>query len=591
MNAKAANKEVSKEVDPITLEIIRTGLQSIPDLIEEDLTRTAYSPLIYEYKDYAVGLVDAEGRSIALARHGLTLFLTNIIGLAVKDGLEIYGKDGIKPGDVILTNHAGTIGQHLNNVVMYTPIFSPDGALKAFMAVIVHWIDIGGRYQGSCLGTDTTELAQEGLQLRTVKLYREGQLDQEMLRVIKYNSRRPDMLLGDIAAQHAGCVRGKQLMEQFLARYGEDTVEAAIATIWRNSAAAASSAIAAIPEGVYEKSSFLDSDGVNLDVTVKLPIKVIVKNGEFIVDYSEINEQLEGPFNSGRHGGGETCARIAFKYLFSPEEPANEGSFAPLRVILPDGKFLSAREGAPIGAYSTPLPTVVDTIIAAMAPVLPHRVAGGHHASFGIFGFSGRNPKDNSFFSFFDTALGGWGASQNGDGVGPYKSLIHGDTRDIPVESMEALYPLLVEKYQWRADSAGPGQFRGGLGIDKTIRALAPIDYNMSFERSKCPPWGLQGGGDGEAGGAEVQKLDGSKITVQKISQIPLVAGDRVVIHTGGGGGFGDAVKRDPEAVRRDVHQGYVTVEHALEAYGVVVKDDGTVDEQATAERRAAVST
>ncbi|MGP8432476.1 hydantoinase B/oxoprolinase family protein [Paraburkholderia fungorum] len=590
MGSTVEETPVHPEIDPIKLEIIRTGLQSIPDLIEEDLTRTAYSPLIYEYKDYAVGLVDAQGRSIALARRGLTLFLTNIIGLAVKDGLEIYGKDGIKPGDVILSNHAGTIGQHLNNVVMYTPVFSNAGELKAFMAVIVHWIDIGGRYQGSCHGTDTTELAQEGLQLRTVRLYREGVFDQEMMRVIQYNSRRPDMLLGDIAAQHAACVRGRQLMENFLNRYGEETVESAIHAIWRNSAAAAKAAVAKIPEGVYEKSSFLDSDGVNLDDTVKVPIKIVVKDGEFIVDYSEINEELEGPFNSGRNGGGETCARIAFKYLFSPEEPANEGSFAALRVILPEGKFLSAREAAPMGAYSTPLPTVVDTIIAAMAPVVPDRVAGGHHASFGVFGFSGRNPTDGSFFSFFDTALGGWGGSQQGDGVGPYKSLIHGDTRDIPVESMEALYPLLVEEYRWRPDSAGPGLFRGGLGLNKTIRATAAIDYNMSFERSKCPPWGLSGGGEGEAGGAEVLKVDGTKITVQKISQIPLVAGDRVIIRTGGGGGFGNAAQRDPQAVLRDVRLGYVTVEHARTVYGVVIASDGEIDVAGTAERRASLS-
>jgi len=573
------------EIDPIKLEIIRTGLQSIPDLIEEDLTRTAYSPLIYEYKDYAVGLVDAEGRAIAMARQGLTI-LNNTIGLAVRDGLSVYGRDGIKPGDVILSNHAGTIGQHLNNVVMYTPVFGESGVLSAFMAVVVHWLDIGGRYQGSCLGTDTTELAQEGLQLRTVRLYREGVLDHDMTRVISYNTRYPDMLLGDIAAQHAGCVRGRQLMEQFFKRYGEGTVGAAVHLIWRNSAAAARAALAKIPEGVYEKTAFLDNDGVNLDQTVKLPIKVIVKNGGFIVDYSDINEQLEGPFNSGREGGGEGCARVAFKYLFSPDEPTNEGSFAPLRIILPDGKFLSAKEGAPMGAYSTPLPTVVDAIIAAMAPALPHRVAGGHHASFGIFGFSGRRATNGSFFSFFDTALGGWGGSLHGDGVGPYKSLCHGDTRDIPVETVEALYPLLVDGYQWRTDSAGPGRFRGGFGIDKTIRALAPMNFNASFERSKCPPWGLNGGGPGEFGQVEVQRVSGEVVRVHKASQIPLAVGDRVVIHTGAGGGFGDPRERELDAVLQDFRRTLVTREHAEVAYGVVIGADGEIDAAATAARR-----
>ncbi len=577
------HEDKTLELDAVKLEIIRTGLQSIPDLVEEDLTRTAYSPLIYEYKDYAVGLVDGEGRSIALARRGLTLFLTNIIGLAVQDGLAIYGRDGIKAGDVILSNHAGTIGQHLNNVVMYTPIFGRDGELRAFMSVIVHWIDIGGRYPGSCLGTDTTELAQEGLQLRTVKLYREGKLDEEMMRVITYNTRQPEMLLGDVAAQHAGCIRGRDLFEALLQRHGDIQVEAAIKRIWENSAASAYAALAKIPEGVYENRSFLDNDGVNLEKKIDLPIRVIVKNGEFTVDYSGISEQVMGPFNSGRHGGGETCARIAFKYLFAPDSPTNEGSFAPLRTILPEGKFLSASENAPMGAYSTPLPSVVDTIIAAMAPVMPRSVAGGHHASFGIFGFSGINPRNGQFFSFFDTALGGWGGSMKGDGVGPYKSLIHGDTRDIPVETMEALYPLLVERYQWRSDSGGAGQHRGGLGIDKTIRVLADVNYNMSFERSKCPPWGLNGGKAGSPGAAEIEKPATREIClVHKASKISLKKGERVHVYTGGGGGFGDPLTRDPEMVLQDVKRRYVTASHAKEAYGVVISDDLTVDIAAT---------
>ena len=186
-------------VDPVKLEIIRTALQAIPDLIEADITRTAFSPLIYEYKDYAVGLVDAEGRAIALAQHGLPGFLTNILGLAVRDGLKVYGVEAIEPGDAIISNHAGTVGQHLNNVVMYTPVFGTGGRLLAFMAVNVHWIDIGGRVPGSAWGTDTTALIQEGLQLRSVKLYRRGQPVEEMFRVIEYNTRQPEALLGDIA--------------------------------------------------------------------------------------------------------------------------------------------------------------------------------------------------------------------------------------------------------------------------------------------------------------------------------------------------------------------------------------------------------
>ena len=572
--------------DPVQLEIIRTGLQSIPDLIEADLTRTAFSPLIYEYKDYAVGVVDADGRGIAQATHGLSLF-TIVMGLAVQDGIAVYGKERIEPGDVIITNYAGVLGQHLNNVAMYTPVFA-GARIVAFMVVTVHWIDIGGRYPGSCIGTDTTELMQEGLHLRSVKLYRRGELMEEVLRIIEYNSRLPEMLLGDIAAQHAGCVKGRQLFEELLARHGEDKVFAAVQAIWRNSEAAARAAVRAVPDGVYEATSFLDDDGIDFGHPIPIDVTVRIEDDVFTVDFSRIGAQVRGPFNSGRHGGGETSARIAFKYLFAPDEPSNEGSFAPVRVILPPGKFLSATGTAPLGSYSTPLCSVVDTIIAAMAPVLPERVAAGHHASFGIYGFSGTDPRNGQFFNFFDTAHGGWGGSIHGDGVGPYKTITHADTKDIPIETIEALYPLAIERYAWRPDSAGPGRHRGGIGVDKVFRAIEACNLTLVFERGSCPPWGLSGGGSGEAGSAEVETAAGERRIYRKVSQLPLAPGARVHVHSGSGGGYGAPLERDPDAVRRDVVAGYVSRAKAEAIYGVVLTADGCLDGEATARRQAA---
>lgn len=582
-----ADQTKTPAVDPVKLEIIRTGLQSIPDLIEADLMRTAFSPLIYEYKDYAVGVVDAEGRSIALATHGLALF-TIVMGVAIRDGLATYA-GRIEPGDVIITNHAGTMGQHLNNVAMYTPIFGASGKILAFMVVTVHWIDIGGTYPGSCLGTDTTELVQEGLQLRSVKLYKRGELVEEVLRIVEYNTRLPDMLLGDIGAQYAGVLKGKQMFEQLLARHGEEVLFAAIHTIWRNSETAARNAIRAVPEGEYEASSFLDDDGIDLDRRVPINIKVRIKDGEFIVDFSGISEQLRGPFNSGAQGGGETCARIAFKYLFAPDEAPNHGSFAPVKVILPPGKFLSATGSAPLGGYSSPLPTVVDTVIAAMATVLPDKVAAGHHGSFNIHGFSGIERSNGQYFHVFDTAHGGWGGSAHGDGVGPYKTITHADTKDIPVETLEALYPLRVERYEWRRDTGGPGRYRGGLGVDRVFRVLGPCDLQLSLDRFRCAPWGLNGGHPGSVGYAEVETAAGERDLLHKVARRGLGPGDRVHIHSAGGGGFGAPAERDPMAVWLDARRGYVSEKQAREVYGVVFAADGSVDADGTARRRARI--
>jgi N-methylhydantoinase B len=589
MSTAVLEQTATLAIDPVKLEIIRTGIQAVPDLIETDLMRTAFSPLIYEYKDYAVGLISGDGRALALATHGLALF-TAVMGRAILDGLETYGLDRIEPGDAIITNYAGTLGQHLNNVVMYTPVFGATKRPVAFMAVTVHWLDVGGRYPGSCLGTDTTDLFQEGLHLRSVKLYKRGELDEDVLRIIEYNTRLPDMLLGDIAAQYAGCLKGRQLFEKLMARHSEAGLFEAIEAIWQNSERAARAAVRAVPNGRYEARSFLDSDGIDLDRRIPVDIRVEIKDGDFIVDFSGCSDQLRGPFNSGRYGGAETCARIAFKYLFAPDDAPNEGGFAPVKVVIPDGKFLSATGNAPLGGYSTPLCTVVDTIIAAMAPILPERTAAGHHSSFGVYGFSGMNPKTERFFSWFDTAHGGWGGSAHSDGVGPYKTITHADTKDIPVETIEALYPMMVERYEWRQDTGGPGRHRGGLGLDKTIRVLAPCNFNASFERYNCPPWGLNGGLSGAPGHVEVETSAGRQL-MQKVSQFAVKAGDRVYIHTGSGGGFGPATDRRPEEVHRDVVRGYISRKQAEEVYGVLIDGAGQVDTAGTRQKRASLRT
>jgi N-methylhydantoinase B len=576
------------EIDPVRLEIIRSGLQSIPDLIEADLMRTAYSPLVYEYKDYAVGLVDGAGRHISVATHGATGLLMNMLGLAVRDGIKIYGGENMYPGDVIMTNYAGTMGQHLNNVVMYTPVFGASDRPVAFMCVNVHWVDVGGTYPGSCIGTDTTELIQEGLQLRSVKLFRRGELIEEVLRIVEYNTRLPEMVLGDLWAQHAGCVKGKQMFEQLMKRFGEDVLFTAITQIWRNSEVAARDAVRAIPEGTYEATSFLDDDGVDRGKRIPVHVKVTVKDGEFIVDFSGCGDQVRGPFNAGIEGGAVSAACIAFKYLFTPDEAVNEGGLAPVKVVVPPGKFLSAVGNAPLGLYQTPQPTVVDTIIAALAPVLPYRVAAGHHGAHDVHGFSGKNPATGNVFSFFDTAHGGWGASAHGDGSGPFKTLRHADNKDIPIETVEALYPLRVEHVRFRRDSGGPGRHRGGLGIDKTIRALAPVYVTLAFERFHCPPWGLNGGHPGDPAHAEIETAAAGVRSVLKESRIPLQRDDFVHLHTGAGGGYGNPAERAPDDVCLDVRRGFVSREQAKTVYRVVIDAEGRVDPNATSALRGA---
>ena len=426
---------------------------------------------------------------------------------------------------------------------------------------------------------------QEGIQFRTVKLLSKGRRVEEIYRVIEYNTRFPKMVLGDLEAQVAGCLMGRDMLCELVAKYGLATVRKAIEVNWDQSERIARAAISALTDGEYRASSFFDSDGIDPERTVPIEIIVRIAGDEMTVDFSEIADQVVGAMNSGRNGGAVAAARVAGKYLLTPDEPANEGDFRPIKVIIPEGKLLSARPGAAIGQSGTTLPTIIDTIFKAMAPAMPERVSAAHHGTYGIHVFFGHHPRSGALFSHVGTAIGGWGASIDADGTGPARSLVHGDTLEVPCELQEALYPLRMEGIALATDSAGPGRFRGGLGADRSYLVLADCAVEISFERSKCPPWGLQGGGAGAVGGVDLRRADGGRDHILK-GQVALKPGDRVIIRSGGGGGFGAPHLREVAGVRADVENGYVSIEAARQDYGVVLGADLRIDEEETKELR-----
>ena len=254
MNMSSVPQPNTKEgsVDPITLEVIRHGIVSITDQIDANITRTAFSPYVYEYKDFAVGLTNAGGDLIAQCTGGMPVLVADSVGMAVRDGLSIYGADRLHPGDVVLCNHAAVQGQHHKNTVMYTPIYAgPQRAtLIGFFAINVHWIDIGG------VTPRSSDIFMEGLQLRSIKLWSGGKPIEEIYRIIENNTRFPVELLGDIAAQHAGCVLGRDLTQALADKYGVEKFVRAVSTILDQSEAAArefDSGDPYIREGVFER--------------------------------------------------------------------------------------------------------------------------------------------------------------------------------------------------------------------------------------------------------------------------------------------------------------------------------------------------
>ena len=567
---EAAHRTSALAIDPITLEVIRHGLVSITNQIDANIKRTAFSPYIYEYNDFAVGLTDANGQLVAQCTGGMPPFVADSVGTAVRDGLAIYGAGRLRHGDVVLCNHAAVQGQHLNNTVMYTPIRTgrERSRLIGFFAINVHWIDIGGAVPRS------TDIFSEGLQLRSVKLWSEGEPIEEVYRIIESNTRQPTELMGDIAAQLAGCLLGRDLTLELAEKYGEATFGRAVELILDQSEAAARALIAAMPDGTYRAETYLDNDRFG-DEPLPIKVKVVVAGDELTVDYSEMAAEVKGPINSGYFGGGQTTARVAFKYLMGAGEMANEGTFRPLKLVLPPGKILSAAPTAPMGNYSTPFPTVIDAVIRALEQALPERVPGGHFGTHSGVRFYGRRA-DGSYFGTHDSGHGGWGACATHDGSGPFRTMAHGDTRIIPLELQEASLPIRIEEFSLRADSAGAGTFRGGLGFRKTYRILAPCTVQTNLDRTKFPPWGVRGGNEAAPGRFMlVDGETGERKAIGKEKGLALKPGDLLWVETGGGGGYGPPGARRLEAIQRDLDAGYVSPAAAERDYGVKIGADG----------------
>ncbi|HSV82833.1 MAG TPA: hydantoinase B/oxoprolinase family protein [Ramlibacter sp.] len=579
-------KQPPRQLSPIASEIIQHALLAIPKQIEANIARTAFSPLVYAYKDYAVGLVDCEGRLICESQGGIPLFVANALGPGVRDGIAIHGLENIRHGDVFISNHAGTLGQHLNNVVMYTPVFLGSGELIGFMAVLMHWVDIGGMVIGSAASVGTTEIYQEGIQFRSVKLWSAGKPNDDIVRIIEINTRFKHMLMGDIQSQLAGCLLGRDLFAAMIAKYTWEDVRSTIDLMWKRSEEKTRAAIRTIADGTYSAESFLDNDGYELDKPVRIHACVTVKGDEMVVDFSGCAEQVKGSINSGREGGAVTAARIALNLLIGAHDACNDGTFRPLRVEIPNGKFISANGEAAMSMYSPPLATVIDTVLKALEKAAPELIAGGHHGNFNMNQFMGRHPKTGELFQTAGSGgIGGWGASRGHDGPGPYKTMAHGDTWALPVEQEEALYPVRVESYAVRPDSGGAGEFRGGLGYEKVISALADCKVQTNFDRTISPPWGILGGQDGATPSVTIES-DGKEPRLAMKVIAPIATGERLRTRTSGGGGYGSPLDREPGRVARDVCMGYVTVAAASDVYGVVLDAVGGVDAKKTAARR-----
>jgi N-methylhydantoinase B len=570
------------QVDPITFAVVRNRLISIANGMIETAAHCGVSSFLSTIMDCSFAILDAEAGIIAQSEKGILLFLSSS-SPATRSCVDFIGRENIEPGDIIICTVPELTGNHTSDAVLFTPIFF-ENRLIGFATSKAHWQDVGAK---NTYPTDAVNIYEEGLRIPPVKLFRRGRLQPEILEIIRWNSRAPDQVWGDIQAQIAGCHFGEKQVIELLEKYGVDTIEACVRDMYDHSERITRMAIEAIPDGTWTAEDFMDNNGIDLDRPVKIKVTVTIKGSDITIDFTGSDPAQHGPMN-GLWVTTLSAARMAVKALTSPELPANEGSNRPITVIAPKGCVYNADPDAPCFLCGNVASTILELINKALYEVLPERVpacSGGDVCGIGFFGL---DPRTGRQWATLSSAAIGNGAdfAADGDSGTMHHSIAGaGNAQGGSIELTEATFPLMIDSYQLVTDSGGAGKYRGGLGSRLEIRMLAPATLFAFIEKGKSPHWGIGGAKAGLSNAAVVRTNDGGEREVLKTSGIQLEAGCQVVATAGGGGGYGDPLERDIEKVRRDVANGYVSAERARHEYGVVIDPDSLEVDAAATER------
>jgi N-methylhydantoinase B len=573
-----------RHIDPITLEVMTEALISVVREMRATVFLTARSVAIYEARDFSCGLFDPAAQVVAQSED----IGAHVVPLpwSVRSAMEEFGDD-LAPGDVIVLNDPYRGGTHLNDVTLIYPVFDGD-RLIFFPAVREHWADVGGAVPGSMSGT-ATEIYQEGVRIPPIKLVERGRVNRAAMELMLANMRVREERLGDFHAGLAACRTAERRIRELVARHGLDTLLACVKENLDRSEARMRAHIARLPDGEYYYEDYLETfDASGLDPLL-LPLRLRVTGEEMTADFTGASPQVPVPVNSTL---AVTAASvfIALKSVLDPAVPINHGSFRPITVIAPERTIVNVGHPAPAGSHGEIRKRVVAVTLGVLSQVVPDLVSADIHRTSFHNMIGGIHPRTGKEYVHYEWACGGNGGFREADGPSAMAAIDWGDlTTAQPTEVLESRFPLRIEFSRLGVDSGGDGRRRGGLGLRRGLRLTAgQAAYSLLSDGAVVPPFGVLGGH--AAAPVDAFVMRGSRqirfATPGKVGGFPLERDDVVVIQNAGGGGYGDPLERPAGEVLADVREGYVTAKRARERYGVVVRDDMTVDETATAELR-----
>lgn len=561
-------------LDPVDLKVLQNQLVNICQEMAMAMMRTAYSPIFSESLDFCTILFDRRGEMIAMADMNPAM-----LGSAALSGrwiIEELGADSFEPGDVVVDNDPYRGMCHMPEHLLLAPFFY-DEQLAGFVGNVGHVGEIGGKAPGS-FAADATDIYQEGLRLPPVKLMRHHEYVQDIWKIMLANHRTPRTSWGDFNAMIGSLNIGLRRLQGLFAQHGPVFMESAVAALYDYAESWLRSEIRDLPDGEWEATDVIEDDGV-VDAAYIVKVRVTIAGDGVIIDFTGTDAQAKGPINAP-YTVTFAAACNGFFQLFR-EFPLNAGTYRPLKVIAPPGTVVNVTHPAPCVAGQTEMqPRIIDMIQGGcLGQAIPDRVAAAGGGTCSNFLIGGTHPGSGRYYTHYHFDGMGWGGRYSTDGNSACNAP-HSNCPNTPIEVFETRFPFRHTQYRLRPDSGGAGRQRGGLGIIREFEVLADeVTVSALYERMRIEPWGIRGGKPGArtellirlAGSTEFRPFGEVFHTTSpsKFTNVAIRRGDRVMIKTPGGGGYGRPGERPPEALARDIQEGWVTSEAASRDYGI----------------------
>ena len=525
--------------DPVRLAVFRYAIETIAEEMHATVVRTGRSTNIKDREDTSSAIYDASGHVVAQSEVATPVHLGTTHAV-VRQLLEEFDFTTLGPGDAIITNTPYPSGPgHLNDIAVISPVFV-DGLLVALVGNQAHHVDVGGYAPGS-MPFGVYEIYQEGLQIPPIVAFRDYRLDPVLWKLIGQNIRDPEEVRGDLEAQFAANAVGAKRIAELAGRAGLTGMLAAFAGLQDYAERMMRSAIAAIPDGTYSYDDVLEGDGISRR-RYRVDVSITVKGDTMRFDFSRSSAAARGPINCGL-ASVAACVYYVMKAVAGSETPANAGAFRPLEIVVRPGTLLAPEYPAAVcNANIVTTQRIVDAMLGALAQALPTRVGAASSGSMHLLNIGLHH--NGRYLTLVETFGGGQGGLPGQDGM----SAVHthmSNTRNTPVEILELTYPITIEEYALVDGSQGAGRWRGGAGVRRRYLLHEPATLTLSSDRSVTPPWGLAGGAPGRTANNYRIRPDGRRVRLASKVSCQTVAGERIVIETPGGGGFGDESERD----------------------------------------------